>query len=366
MRMNILFVNNFRGRGGGEEFLRELLPGLVAKGMRVGLVCRPGSPLTEMFKGSTVSVYPVERSGLGFYTSVFIMASIIRNGGYEIVNIQRAHDIIQSWVSSLLSRRRPKLIYTVQVAEFMRSNFFLSRLDSIVAVSRYIKENIAGFSASAASKTTVINYGIDSSALHSAREERGFIRNRFGISDDAPVIGTVGDLWKNQIEFLDALIEIRREYPDARLALVASETGIGQVNAFKDRVSELGLQDAVIWAGRLSKADMKFFYADIDIAVSTHRNEGFGIWVLEALAMGKPVVAFNEGGIRDSLENCPAGVLVDGGAMEMAQEVIRILRDPWIISRAAEAGPRWVAEHFSRERMVEEYYRFFQSIVNGA
>jgi len=91
----------------------------------------------------------------------------------------------------------------------------------------------------------------------------------------------VGDLWKNQIEFLDALTAIRKEYPDARFALVASETGIGQIREFKDRAAALGLSDAVIWTGRLSKDEMMAFYRDIDIAVSTHRNEGFGIWALE-------------------------------------------------------------------------------------
>ncbi len=49
--MRILFINNFRGRGGGEEFLRDLLPGLVKKGVKVGLVCRPNTPLAEMFPG---------------------------------------------------------------------------------------------------------------------------------------------------------------------------------------------------------------------------------------------------------------------------------------------------------------------------
>ena len=50
--MKILFVNNFRGRGGGEEFLRDLLPGLAAKGVQVGLVCRPDTPLADMFENS--------------------------------------------------------------------------------------------------------------------------------------------------------------------------------------------------------------------------------------------------------------------------------------------------------------------------
>jgi hypothetical protein len=41
--IKVLFVNNFRGRGGGEEFLRDLQPGLLRRGVQVGLVCRPNT-----------------------------------------------------------------------------------------------------------------------------------------------------------------------------------------------------------------------------------------------------------------------------------------------------------------------------------
>jgi glycosyltransferase involved in cell wall biosynthesis len=47
----------------------------------------------------------------------------------------------------------------------------------------------------------------------------------------------------------------------------------------------------------------------------------------------------------------------------MAAEVVRILKDREAKKRMSEAGPRWVAERFSRERMVEEYYRFFNSFL---
>ena len=62
--MKILFVNNFRYRGGGEEFLLELLPGLARKGATVGIVCRPNTPLATMFKDMPIEVYPIEKSGL--------------------------------------------------------------------------------------------------------------------------------------------------------------------------------------------------------------------------------------------------------------------------------------------------------------
>jgi glycosyltransferase involved in cell wall biosynthesis len=362
--MNILFVNNFRGRGGGEEFLRDLLPGLVQKGVKVGLLCRPGTPLVEMFRNTAVNLYPIRRSGAGALTSVFKVANIIRSQNYEIVDIQRSHDIIQSWIGSLLSGKKPVLIYTAQVPEFIKSSFLLGRMDRIVTISRYIAEKLSSFMPRLARKITIIHYGIDLARFTPRTKKSHFLRNRFSLGTDTPIIGTVGDLWKNQIEFLDALVEIRKTFPDARFALVASERGIGQIESFKRLVVQLGLEQAVLWAGRLSKEEMMSFYADIDISVSTHRNEGFGIWILEALAMGKPVVAFNEGGIRDSLENCLAGVLVNGNAGDMAREIVRILKDDdGLRVRMSKAGPSWVQDRFDRNRMIENYVNYFRSVL---
>jgi glycosyltransferase involved in cell wall biosynthesis len=360
--LKILFVNNFRGRGGGEEFLRDLLPGLAAKGVKVGLICRPDTPLVDMFRNSEVTLHPIPRSGLSTISAVFKTAKVIREGGYDIIDIQRGHDIIQSWLGAKLSDRNPALMYTPQVPEFIRSRFLLSRMKKIVTISRHIRDRIVSYSPKLAPRTSIIYYGIDLDKFKPENIRRGTLKGRFGLSSDARIIGTVGDLWKNQVAFLDALVLIRKEIPGARFALVGSDNGTGPVEAFKRRAEELGLTEAILWTGRLSKEDMLSFYADIDLAVSTHRNEGFGIWVLEALAVGTPVVSVNEGGIRDSLEGCPAGLLVDGGPDEMARGVIRILKDPSLRTRMKEAGPKWTTEHYGRKRMVDDYFRFFKSL----
>lgn len=363
--MNILFVNNFRGRGGGEEFLRDLLPGLLQKGVKVGLVCRPNTPLVEMFSGSGVEVYPIRRSGVDAFLSVFKIAKIIRCNGYEIVSVQRGHDIFQSWVASLLSFRKTRLTYTAQVPEFLKSRFLLRRMDRITTISRYIAEKITSFAPSVAKKVQILYYGIDLTKFKRSALSAGWLKNRFKLSPDTKIVATVGDLWKNQMEFLDALVEIRRVVPDTRFAIVGLESGYAEVDVFKRKATELGVSDAVLWVGRLTKDDMLRFYADVDISVSTHRNEGFGIWVLEALAMGTPVVSVNDGGIRDSLEGCPAGTLVNGGPSEMAAAVIRILKDDSLRAEMSKAGPRWIADRFSKERMIEDYLRFFESLGRG-
>jgi glycosyltransferase involved in cell wall biosynthesis len=358
--MKILFINNARGRGGGEEFLRDLLPGLARKGVRVGLVCRPGSPLAGMFSEAGITLHQIDRSGFGALSSVFTLANVITSNGYEIVNIQRSHDVAQGWLGALLSGRKPRLIYTVQVAEFLKSRFLLSRMDRIVTISRHIRDKLVQYSPALASRVSIIYYGIATDSFSVSGKEREAFRAKFDLTTDTPVIGTVGDLWKNQIEFLDALAIIRKSVPNVRFAITASDSGAAYAEAFKHRAAELGLSDVLLWTGRLSKDDMRAFYAGIDLGVSTHRNEGFGIWILEALSMGVPVVGVNEGGIRDSLESCPAGSLVAGDADAMAAEVLTILNDPARRSRMSEAGPRWVRERFSVARMTDEYKRFFQ------
>ncbi len=362
--MNILFVNNFKSRGGGEEFLRDLLPGLVVKGVKTGLVCRPGAPLEKMLRGTGVLVYPISRSGIDALACVFKMAKIIKSERYGIINIQRGHDICQSWAAAILARNKPELLYTVQIPRFYKSRFLLKRMKGIITVSNYIKEGLISYYPIISKKIKVINYGIDTARFRKDNVKQGIFRSRYKISPDERIIGTVGDVWKNQVEFLDALSEIKKVFPDVLFALAGSEYGGQEIKEFNCRVKELGLSDAILWLGRLSKEEMPLFYADIDIAVSTHKNEGFGIWVLEALAMGKPVIAFDAGGLRDSLKGCPAGVLIKGDAKVMASEIICILRDDDILERLSKAGPHWVRERFSRERMVDDYYNFFMSFQN--
>jgi glycosyltransferase involved in cell wall biosynthesis len=189
-------------------------------------------------------------------------------------------------------------MYTPQVSEFSRYRFLLSRMDAIVTISRHIRDKLIAYIPRMASRTSIIHYGIDLDKFNGTHVPRGVLRKRFNLPPGTKIIGTVGDLWKNQIEFLDAFLRIRKTIPEARFALVASESGIGQVQEFKERAASLGLTDAVLWTGRLSKEEMLSFYADLDVAVCTHRNEGVRDWILEALSMGMPVVAFDAGGVR--------------------------------------------------------------------
>ena len=254
-------------------------------------------------------------------------------------------------------------MYTPQVPEFIRSRFLLSRMDKIVTISRHIRDKLIAYSPkmTAAHQYHLLRYRprqVQPGTIQPGRPSKA-IQSSAGNKDHR--------YRRRSLEEPDRISRvrsycIRKAVPDARFALVASKSGIGQVQEFKDRAESLGLTDAVLWVGRLSKEEILSFYADLDVAVCTHRNEGFGIWVLEALSMGTPVIAFDAGGVRDSLEGCPAGKLVSGPE-DMAREITDVLMDRELRQRMSEAGPQWIRERFARERMIEDYYGFFNSII---
>jgi glycosyltransferase involved in cell wall biosynthesis len=239
----------------------------------------------------------------------------------------------------------------------------MGRLDGLVAISRYIHQKLIDFYPELSEKTSIIHNGVDHDHFNTAKIKKGFIRGRFGLLADTPLISTTGLMWKNQIEFLDALIEIKKEIPSVRYLLLTALKDIPQIQDFKECAAKLDLTDSILWLDTLPKSDMPAYYSDIDLAVNTFRNEGFGLWIVEALAMGTPVVAFDEGGVRDSLEGCPAAVLVDNYAKNMAAAIIRILKDRDLLRQLSQAGPQWIEERFSRERMIDNYNRYFNSLI---
>ncbi|WP_054693623.1 glycosyltransferase [Geotalea toluenoxydans] len=136
-----------------------------------------------------------------------------------------------------------------------------------------------------------------------------------------PVIGMVGELWKNQEELIDAADALRRVFPDITVAIV----GGGGTQHLEEKIARYGLQRNVVLTGRIPRQQIPDLFYDLDLSVSTHRNEGFGIVHLESLAAGTPVVAYNSGGLVEILRR-GGGVLVDGVTTDFVREVTALLR----------------------------------------
>jgi L-malate glycosyltransferase len=130
--------------------------------------------------------------------------------------------------------------------------------------------------------------------------------------------------------------------PDATLHIVGKPAIASYDDALHRYVAEMGLVDAVTFAGHASDATVAAAYAQADVLVVTSAHEGFCVPVTEAMAVGLPVVAYAQGAIPEVLGG--AGVLVDSvDPYRLAATVAELLADPARMEELATAGRRQLA-----------------------
>lgn len=183
-------------------------------------------------------------------------------------------------------------------------------------------------------------------------------RREFGLATETPVIGTVGRLVpeKGYVHLLEAVKLARAELPGLRWLAIGDGPLRQELAA---RTKELGLEDAVIWAGL--RTDIDQLLEAMDLWVMSSVSEGLPVALLEAMAAACPIVATNVGGIPDAVGDGREAVLVPSrDPAAMAAAIVGLLRDPER-ARGLGAAARVRAEaRYSIKsvvRRVEDIYR---------
>ncbi len=238
----------------------------------------------------------------------------------------------------------------------LRARKLCARLsDRVVAnsegLAREVKE---AFEISAG--VAMIHNGIDLGDVRKRSEEPA-THEWFG--GDVPVILAVGAHKKQKgfAHLLRAVSFVNRRMP-ARVVIM----GGGDKEDLLRLARELSIEDVADFPNAVPNPFPYFRAADVFACASLH--EGFSNAILEAMALGRPVVSTNHRhGADEMIEDGKNGLLVPPGDPEsMAGEILRLLEDGEFRARlgAAAAGR---AEHFSRERMIEEYESLFAELL---
>ena len=162
-------------------------------------------------------------------------------------------------------------------------------------------------------------------------ESPAVLRARFRLPVTGPLIGIVGRLqrWKGMHTLVAAMPMVRARHPDAHLVIVggAHDTEPGYGDELRALVRANGVERAVTLAGY--QADVPHWMQAMDIVVHASDREPFGIVVVEAMALGKPVVAGAAGGPAEIITDGQDGLLVRfDDVAALAKAVTRFLDDP--------------------------------------
>jgi glycosyltransferase involved in cell wall biosynthesis len=213
----------------------------------------------------------------------------------------------------------------------------------------------------------VIPNGLDTQIVDA--EDTARLRTEFrsshSIPNDAPVVGTLGELkeLKGQREFVLAAAEIVKKVPDCRFVIVGLDNTMDK--RFRRDLKRLaqvsGIEDQILWLDWLE--DTAPFYAAIDVFVSPSHSESFGLAILEAMGNGKAIVSTATDGAQQLLRDC--GTLVGvNDVVGMADAILRLLADPDVLGSFGRSAKKIAAERYSLDRMIAATEKLYSELLS--
>jgi glycosyltransferase involved in cell wall biosynthesis len=359
--VRILHISSARSLGGGERHLADLANALTQRGHEVYAALPSRSPLREELSALPAqNIFSLRLRNALDIGSALELARLVREHRIEIVHAHVARDYP---LAALATRRnrRSKLIITRHVL-FPLSKLHsvtLSHVARVICVSNAVKRVLSAQKIFNANKISVIPNGIDFRRLDASLEnfDRDEFRKQMKIPPESLLIGTVGEIKKQKghEDFLRAASLIARERTDAHFIIVgADSTSTGEHRASLERlIAELNLTDRVHLTGWLD--DVAPLLAALDAYVSASHTESFGLAIVEAMALGLPIVATATEGAQEIINSDDAGVLVPVSDVEaMASALLRLLEDANARKRTGTLARTTARTRFSLERMVDE------------
>ncbi len=237
------------------------------------------------------------------------------------------------------------------------------RMDHLIAVSSSIVRKIED-EARVGAPVTLIYNGIDLER-YDHQLPCCTLREEYDLPPEGPMVGVVARLEpeKGHPTLLEAWPSVLAEFPTASLLVIGEGS---RREALEVQAAELGLAGSVIFTGR--RDDVPAVTKALDVAVLPSYREAQGLTILEAMALSRPVVASNVGGIPEMISDGVTGLLVPPhDAVALAAAIVRLLRDHPLADTLGRAGHDLVHERFCVQlmaRAVESIYD--EAVLAGA
>lgn len=363
--MRVLMVDSERTWRGGEAQLRLLMKGLLGEGVEVSLAAPPRSEIHLRTREIAAPFHPISIAGGMDGVSAWRLRSVIQRGGYGIVHAHSSHAHSVAYLATAAMRSRPRLVVSRRV-DFPVGKHAASRLaylrgaDMFLAISSGVREALLAGGVGP-ERIRMVPSGIDLQKFEKMRDGAR-VRSEFGIAADTPVVGNVAALapHKSQVDLVRAARIVADRMPSVRFLLV----GEGELRKdLEAQVRELGLEGTVKITG--FREDVLDVMATFTCFVMSSYLEGLCTSVMDAQAMGIPVVATDTGGIPDIVRDGVTGLLVAPRHPEgLAAAIIRLLEDETLRRRLADGGVRQAGEYDYRV-MVYKTLEAYRELVGA-
>ncbi len=251
----------------------------------------------------------------GWFTAIPAMIYKLRNPKVKVIHLYHTHYDAPASLLKKLERQVEHLIMT----------YILSKFDIVLFVSRGLRKNVEENGALRVTTKWGVLYGAPTVKSPSKEEVKKFVE-RFEISSrDVYLIGHGLTAYSAKAKGAKLLIEALQDLPE-NVKLILTREG-GFVPELKEHAKRLGVQDRVIFTGDLENPHVATKVADIYTHI-TFGEGGLSLALLEVMAIGKPIVASNVGGIPEAIRHRREGILIHNSRNELVSAIRELYESP--------------------------------------
>ncbi|GAB4327659.1 MAG: glycosyltransferase [Flammeovirgaceae bacterium] len=361
--MKILILTYQGDVAGSTYSISYLAHYLAERGHQIFVGCPQERLLYKLFQNTKVKLIDIPFKSKFDINSILKIKEIVEKENIEIINAQSSYDRYASILSKWMYDLDAKIYHTRRqisksMGGFIQNWFYTKGTDKIIAVSNEVKKSLVK-SGLKDSHIKVIPNGTPLEKYKKIQvSETEKLRKKYDIKSGDFVIGCVSR-YKRQYQILEALLRIKKP---VKLFLIGVKEDDFQ-KSLLENVKKCNHQ--IIFESHIDQEKVLSYYPLFDIKILASTIEGLSQSLLEAMAIGIPVIATAAAGNLDLIENGKSGLLFDDGNVEeLARNINYIRNNDFLKRKLVIEGRRTALEEYSIEKTIDLYEQFFLEELN--
>lgn len=360
------------GLGGAQQVVRHLVAHADPERLQPFVYSSLGGIRLQEVEEAGATVRVVGRH-LPKFDPIWIgkLTKAIQSDGIDLVHTHLFGDSLHGFLAAKRSGSLPVIVtlHSVFTGENRLQQagyrWLVPRCDQVVACSEVVKDSfaVAGVRGSAQIKT--IHNGIEDPTTRFTPATSSLnLRQEFGIEEVAPVIASIGRL--TEAKGLDHLIRAFSHLTDeGPLAPVLVILGDGPLRSELELLAtSAGVEDRIRFTG--IREDIESLLPQIDVVAFSSLWEGLPMALLEAMAFERPIIGTDIPGILEVVRPDREAIIVPvGDEVGLASALQRFLADETLRRSLGTAARQRFRQHFSAQRMADDYYRQYQALAGS-
>ena len=320
------------------------------------IVVAPGQKL-DTYLGNEDQIY-VSRNKFFPIIPALKLSKYVDENDIDVIHFHWTRDMITAVLAKVLSKKKPKLIQSrhmgmTRFKDDIYHRWAYKNIDTIHAVTLKVQEQLKKFIP--ADICPVLEMVYPGTTISDFNEN---ILNDLQCkykSKNEFIVGIVGRIEDAKGQYL--LIEAMKELEGLNIKCLIVGSAMDEVylDKLKQKVKDLRLEERVVFTGFTKNVSEYMQLFDINILAT--ENETFGLVVIEAMANKVPMVATNNGGPLEIIDDGIDGLLFNGSAKDLASKIKLLYKNKELVNSISESGFKKVQEKFASDVQLEKLYK---------